>query len=182
MRQVTLIMNASIDGFVVAPDGFFPKGLPEESAELKRWKLDRISKAGAHLMGRVAYEEMGPFWQKSNDAYAAPMNDIPKVVFSKSLKVADWPTTTIASGDMAEEVAALKAKSGGELIAWGGAKFAQSMTGAGLVDQYVIITRQTAYGAGKPMFLNLATPMQFKLLAATNFDDGTVLRIYNPQK
>lgn len=68
-------------------------GFPEP-AELKRWKLDRISRAGTHIMGRVSYEEMGPYWQKSEDAYAGPMNDIPKVVFSKTLKEATWPEST----------------------------------------------------------------------------------------
>jgi dihydrofolate reductase len=56
-----------------------------EGAELRQWKLDRISEAGAHLMGRVTYQEMSSYWPHSDDPYAAPMNDIPKVVFSKTL-------------------------------------------------------------------------------------------------
>ncbi|MBZ9821312.1 dihydrofolate reductase family protein [Mesorhizobium sp. CA4] len=88
-----MIMTMSIDGYVVGPVGMSTGGFPEP-AELKRWKLDRISRAGTHIMGRVSYEEMGPYWQKSEDAYAGPMNDIPKVVFSKTLKEATWPEST----------------------------------------------------------------------------------------
>ena len=54
MRNVVLIMTASIDGYVVAPKGH-AGGLPEPD-ELKRWKLDRIRRAGTHIMGRVTYQ------------------------------------------------------------------------------------------------------------------------------
>jgi dihydrofolate reductase len=57
-----------------------------EPEELKQWKLDRIRRAGTHIMGRVTYEEMAAFWPTSTDDYAAPMNEVPKVVFSKTLK------------------------------------------------------------------------------------------------
>lgn len=60
-----------------------------EPDELVRWKLDRIRRAGTHIMGRVTYEEMTGFWPTSSDDYAAPMNDIPKVVFSKTLSKAN---------------------------------------------------------------------------------------------
>ncbi len=51
------------------------------------------------------------------------MNDIPKVVFSRTLRTAAWPPTRIASGDTAQEVARLKAEPGGEIIAHGGTQF-----------------------------------------------------------
>ena len=83
MRAVILYMSMSLDGFV-GSDREHP-GVAVSDAELKQWKLDRISKAGAHLMGRVTYQEMSSYWPQSDDPYAAPMNDIPKVVFSKTL-------------------------------------------------------------------------------------------------
>ncbi len=179
LRKTVLIMTASIDGFVVAPDGM-PTGGGPEPAELKRWKLDRIRNAGAHLMGRVSYEEMAPVWQGSADPYAAPMNDIPKVVFSRTIKRADWPTTTIARGDLAEEIATLKAQPGGELVVWGGASFAQSITRAGLIDEYAIITRPVVYGGGQPMFRDLETALHLKLRSATIYDGGAMLRLLEP--
>jgi dihydrofolate reductase len=126
MRNVVLIMTASLDGYVVAPKGH-AGGLPEPD-ELKRWKLDRIRRAGTHIMGRVTYEEMAAAWPTSTDDYAAPMNDIPKVVFSKTLSEATWPESSIARGDLAEEVRGVKNQSGGEIIAWGGAGFAQALS------------------------------------------------------
>src|SRR5579862_9414597 len=117
MRNEVLIMTASIDGYVVAPKGH-AGGLPEPD-ELSRWKLDRIRRAGTHIMGRVTYQEMASFWPASTDDYAAPMNEIPKVVFSKTLREAAWPGSSIARGDLAEEITALKNQPGGEIIAWG---------------------------------------------------------------
>jgi hypothetical protein len=69
MRNVVLIMTASIDGFVVAPHGH-AGGLPEPE-ELQRWKLDRIRRAGTHIMGRVTYQEMASVWPTATGEYAA---------------------------------------------------------------------------------------------------------------
>ena len=64
-------MSMSLDGFV-GSDREHP-GVAVSDAELKQWKLDRISKAGAHLMGRVTYQEMSSYWPQSDDPYAAPL-------------------------------------------------------------------------------------------------------------
>jgi dihydrofolate reductase len=68
MRDVNLYMSMSLDGFV-ASDREHPGQAIPEGTELKQWKLDRMSKAGAHLMGGKRYEQMGPFWQQSDDPW-----------------------------------------------------------------------------------------------------------------
>jgi dihydrofolate reductase len=179
MRNVVLIMTASIDGFVVAPTGH-AGGLPEPD-ELKRWKLNRIRRAGTHIMGRVTYEEMAGFWPTSTDDYAAPMNEIPKVVFSKTLDEAPWPESSIARGDLADEIAALKNQPGGEIIAWGGAGFAQALSRAGLIDEYAIVVQPVAYGDGKPIFRDLPDALHFRPVAVTTFPTGTLLHVFEPR-
>jgi dihydrofolate reductase len=180
MRKVVLIMTTSIDGYVTGPTGNVVGALPEP-AELKRWKLDRIRRAGTHIMGRVTYEEMATFWPSSNDDYAAPMNEIPKVVFSKTLEKADWHESSIASGDLADDIALLRRQRGGEIVAWGGAAFAQSLARAGLINEYVIVTKPVVHGGGKPLFWDLPGSQTFKVLAATNYPDGTALHQYEPK-
>jgi dihydrofolate reductase len=105
MRDVILYMSMSLDGFV-GGDREHPGIAIPEGAELKQWKLDHISKAGAHLMGRTSYQEMSSYWPQSDDEYAAPMNDIPKVVFSKTLSDAEatLPVNRVARGDLATEL------------------------------------------------------------------------------
>jgi dihydrofolate reductase len=178
MRNVVLIMTASIDGFVVGPKGH-AGGVPEPD-ELKRWKLNRIQCAGTHIMGRVTYEEMAGFWPTSTDEYAAPMNEIPKVVFSKTLSKASWPESSIARGNLADEIVALKDQPGGEIIAWGGATFAQALSLAGLVDQYAIVHQPVAFGAGEPIFRGLPDALHLGVVAAMAFPSGTTLNIYEP--
>ena len=93
MRQVTLQMSMSLDGYV-ASDREHPGTAVPEDPELVRWKLDRVAKAGAHLMDRTTYEEMAGYWPHSEHPYAAPMNDIPKIVFSASLREGAQPART----------------------------------------------------------------------------------------
>ena len=98
VRRLILQTSMSIDGYVAALDRSHPwnDGGGGDDA-VKRWILDSVRGAGAHLMGRVTYEEMASVWPTSTSDYARPMNEIPKVVFSKTLQHADWPETRIAS-------------------------------------------------------------------------------------
>ncbi|HKF86775.1 MAG TPA: hypothetical protein VKB85_01720, partial [Propionibacteriaceae bacterium] len=75
MRNVIAYMSMSLDGFI-GSDREHP-GVAIGDAEVKQWKLDRISQAGAHLMGRTTYQEMSSYWPGSDDPYAGPMNGIP---------------------------------------------------------------------------------------------------------
>jgi dihydrofolate reductase len=176
MRNVVLMMSVSVDGFVAGPHGH-PGALPEPD-ELKQWKLDRIRRAGTHIMGRVTYEQMAGHWPTSTDDYAAPMNEIPKVVFSKTLDEATWPETSIARGELPDEIDALRRQTGGEIIAWGGAGFAQALSRAGLVDEYVLVIHPVAFGGGLPMFRDLPDALPLDLIEARAFDKGPVLHIY----
>ena len=178
MRSVVLMMSVSVDGFVAGPHGH--AGALPEPEELKRWKLDRVRRAGTHIMGRVTYEEMAAHWPTSSDDYAAPMNEIPKVVFSKTLDEATWPESSIARGDPADGIAALRRQPGGEIIAWGGASFAQALSRAGLIDEYVLVINPVAFGSGLPMFRDLPEALRLELIEARTFDTGTVLHVYEP--
>jgi dihydrofolate reductase len=78
------------------------------------------------------------------------MNEIPKVVFSRTLAHADWRDSRIARGDLAEEITALQREPGKDMLAWGGAEFAQSLSRLGLVDEYRLILQPVALGQGLP--------------------------------
>jgi dihydrofolate reductase len=182
MRKLVLQMGMSLDGLVALPGrhGAGGWGLPPEDPALKQRKLDWLQDAGLHLMGRITYEEMAEFWPVSDDDYAAPMNDIPKVVFSTTLQRADWEESRIASGDLAEEIAELKQQPGKDMIAWGGATFAQSLTALGLVDEYRLVLQPVALGDGLPLFNGLTTPLRLELVDAQTYDTGAALHVYRP--
>jgi dihydrofolate reductase len=182
MRKLVLQMGVSLDGLVARPGrhGAGDWGLPPEDPALKERKLDWLRNTGLHLMGRVTYEEMAEFWPTSDDAYAAPMNDIPKVVFSSTLERAEWPESRIARGDLAEEIAALKREPGKEMVAWGGAAFAQSLSERGLVDEYRLVLQPVVLGNGLPLFKGLTAPLRLELVDAHTYTTGSALHVYRP--
>ena len=180
MRKLVLSMGVSLDGLVARPGrhGGGGWGLPPEDPRLKELKLEWLRNTSLHLMGRVTYEEMAEFWPASDDPYAAPMNNIPKVVFSKTLERADWPESEIARGDLASEISELKRKGDKDMLAWGGAKFAQSLSRLGLVDEYRLVLQPIALGVGFPLFKDLSAPLRLQLVDAQTFDSGAALHIY----
>ena len=178
MRRLVLQMGISIDGYVSGgPQEDIGSG-EREHPDVVAKKMAWVTQAGAHAMGRVTYEAMAGFWPTSTADYAGPMNEIPKVVFSKTLTHADWPTTTIADGDLAEEVAKLKDQAGGDVVAYGGFTFAQALTRADLVDEYHLIIRPVALGSGEPMFRDLPAERRLELIEATSYPDGTIISVY----
>ena len=182
MRRLILQTSMSIDGYVAALDGSHPwnEGGGGDEA-VTRWILDSVEAAGAHLMGRVTYEEMSSAWPNSTSVFARPMNAIPKVVFSKTLERADWAETTIARGDLAEEIARLKREPGGDLIAYGGATLDQGLSRLGLVDEYRLMIRPAALGAGLALFSDLPAPLHLDLVEATTYASGLAIHVYRPR-
>lgn len=181
MREVVLYMSMSLDGYV-GSDREHP-GIAIPDAEVKQWKLEHIRKAGAHLMGRITYQEMSSYWPQSQDAYAAPMNDIPKVVFSKGLSDAEatWPDTRVARGDLATEIAAVKAEAGPHVIVWGGARFAGALAAADLIDEYRLLVQPLVLGRGQALFDQLSASRHLELVEATTFPSGIIVQTYRPK-
>jgi dihydrofolate reductase len=181
MRRLILQTGISIDGYVAALDMSHPWGVEREDEGIRRYVLDSVWAAGAHLMGRVTYEQMAATWPTSTSEYARPMNEIPKVVFSNTLQRADWAETRIASGDLGEEIARLKGEPGKDLIAYGGARFDQALTRLGLVDEYRLMIQPAALGAGLPLFKDLPAPLHLELVQATTYPTGVAIHVYRPR-
>jgi dihydrofolate reductase len=180
MRAVVLQMGVSLDGYVAGLDGNLDWGLPPEGEAVTAWKLDSVRRVGTHIMGRVTYEAMAATWPFSDEVYAAPMNDIPKVVFSRTLASADWPASRIARGNLAEEIDALRREPGGDIMAHGGASFVQALSQQNLIDEYRLVIRAVALGSGLPLFKDLAAPLPLTLASATTYPDGTAIHVYRP--
>ena len=181
MSRIVLHMSMSLDGYV-ASDRQHPGALPEDD-ELVAWKVQQIGAARAHLMGRVTYQEMAGFWPTASGPYAAPMNDLPKIVVSRTLSDADatWPVTQVVRGDLATEIAAIKAEPGADVIAWGGAALAASLAAENLVDEYRLAVQPLAVGTGDGLFEKVQTAFPLDLVEARSFDCGVVVHVYRPR-
>jgi dihydrofolate reductase len=89
-------------------------------------------------------------------------------------------TRGLLAGDLAGEIAELKREPRKDMIARGGAAFAQSLTRLGLVDEYRLVLQPVALGHGLPLFKNLAAPLRLELVDAQTYDTGAALHIYRP--
>jgi dihydrofolate reductase len=201
MRKLILKMSMTVDGFVALPDGKQPwiqrTGIDDKQSAA--WTLDAIRGAGAHVMGSRTFRDMASYWPYSTEVFAAPMNSIPKVVFTHEHTIdpevtkpapnaqgkhaspealASWREARIASGPLADEIAALKQESGGPLIAYGGASFAQSLVRAGLADELDLLVHPIAIGRGMPLFSTLTEPMQLEVVDVKRFPLGAVAHVY----
>jgi dihydrofolate reductase len=174
---MVLKMHVSLDGFVATEDGEVEWLFRHFDDEMREWEVHGLWQAGVHVMGRVTYGEMAEHWPSSTEPYAPPMNEIPKVVFSKSLEGAEWTDSRVEQADLAEGIEALKRDPGNEILAHGGARFAQSLSRQGLIDEYRLIAHPIALGAGLPLF---SDPVDLELGAARRFPAGGVALIYHP--
>jgi dihydrofolate reductase len=209
MRELILKISMSLDGFMASSDGGL-KWIFDNDPESTAWTLETVWNASLHVMGSRTFRDMAGYWPTSTEVFAAPMNQIPKAVFSRrgpailkeiqttaALKDAranagssqsaelqpgaeSWAEAYVASGDLAGEIARLKAQDGKPMIAYGGASFARSLVAAGLVDQYALLVHPVALGKGLPVFSDLATPRRLRLVNSKAFPKGSVAHIYRP--
>jgi dihydrofolate reductase len=180
MRPVVLQFWITLDGYSCDPITELPDILGDvEDPEQGEYFTARMRKAGTHIMGRATYEGMAGYWPTSESPIAPIMNDVPKVVFSRTLKSAGWAGSRIASGDTAEEIARLRAEPGGEILAHGGVQFAQSLARLDLVDEYRLWLLPAAVSQGTPLFCALARPLTFGLVSSTAFPSGLIELAYS---
>jgi dihydrofolate reductase len=134
-------------------------------------------------MGRVTYQEMSLYWPQAEDPYAATMNDIPKVVFSKTLTDAEatGPETTVARGALPPRSPPSKAQPGPEVIVWDGSRLAGALVVANLIDEYRLLVQRLVLGCGQAMLDQLLKPRQLHLVDATPCPSGIVIHVYRPR-
>lgn len=187
MRKLILRISVSIDGFVEGSGSkidFSKSRSPEGAA----WVGEKMAQAGAHLIGRKAFCEMASFWPEAKGPLAQSMNEIPKIVFSKKgfdptqvTSANSWSIAKVMTGDLAEEIAALKKQSGKDLMAHGGVEFAQNLVQTGLVDEFLIAVHPVAAGKGLGLFEKLDKPLYLKLVDTKAFSTGAMMHVYRPE-
>jgi len=190
MRKLMMKMSMSVDGFVSganAGNDWIFKSSDETS---RAWAVERTWEAGLIIMGRKSFESMAPYWPTATGLFAAPMNEIPKAVFTKkgfagiqpatdqSPAAASWAGARVFDGDLAGEIRELKAEPGKPIVAIGGAGFMRSLIATGLIDEYHLYIHPVALGSGLPIFTDLALPLDLKLVDVKAFPGGIVAHIY----
>ena len=108
------------------------------------------------------------------------MNNLPKIVFSKSLEKVEWKNSRLAKGNMHDEVANLKEKSGKDIVIYGSGSIVSALSQLGLIDEYQIFVNPVVLGNGKPLFQGIKDRLNLRLLETKTFSNGVVLLCYQP--
>lgn len=127
------------------------------------------------LIGRVNYLEQAASWPNQQGPLADVMNNMTKVVFSKTLKKLEWQNSRLATGSPAEEIARLKQQPGKDIGVAGGASFAQSLSKQCLIDEYRLTVHPVALGKGLPIFVE---PTKLKLVNSKPLSNGVIVLTY----
>ena len=158
------------------PSGGFTNGgwqVPYADQDMGEIVQGWFEKTDAMLLGRTTYQLMAPYWSAVTDPdndVARALNERPKYVVSSTLEAGEWgPTTVLDSLDAVRE---LKARDGGELQVHGSAGLATALHGAGLIDEYRLMTFPVTIGAGKRLFTSDAPASGYELLTSRTTGAG----------
>jgi dihydrofolate reductase len=198
MRKLKLQVFMSVDGYVGSLDGEAEGGEVESddsttseiNEQLEQYLHSTIDTSDTILLGRKMTNEFMTYWENiANNlphhpefTLAKKLVDTPKVVFSKTLKQSSWNNTTLATGDLVDEINQLKNKPGKDIIVYGGAGFVSSLIKEGLIDEYHLFINPNALGQGLPIFNRLTKPLNLTLKAATAYSDGVVGLLYEHKR
>jgi dihydrofolate reductase len=175
MRKVVLGLNMTVDGYVGGPHGELDWMFPQFSEDYMRSTSETLREIDTFLMGRVAYEGMAPYWPTATDEIAPIMNNAVKYVFSRTLTEVEWSNARLMTGDPADLIAELRRQPGKNIGIAGGAKFAQHIVQANLVDEYRLAIHPVALGDGLRLFVG---PHSLTMSHSQNFDGGPVVNTY----
>lgn len=188
VRKLRLQVHMSVDGCIAGPNNEMD-WLIWDNGYLKY--IDNITESvDTIIMGRKMVDGFIPFWTEvaskpDNPMYkiAKKMVEIPKVVFTKTLKKSDWQNTDIATGDLRDEIAKLKNQdTRGDIIVYGGISFDSSLIKEKLIDEFYLFINPIVLGSGKTIFKDTAEIQKLSLIESKVFDCGLVLLHYEVKK
>ena len=174
----------------VTLNGFF-KGPGEDiswhrhGAEENEWGAEMLASGGTLLFGRVTYEMMAGYWSspeaiKSDPSVAEGMNKADKVVFSRTLKKAEWSNTRLVKDNIGEEVKKMKQMPGKGMALLGSGSIVTQFADQGLIDEFQIMVDPVVLGDGTPLLKGINRKLDLKLTGTKAFQSGVVLLSYQP--
>lgn len=181
MRKVILFNMISLDGFFEGENHSLDWHNVDE--EFNEFAIDQLNSADLLIFGRITYELMASYWPTLSGTTDDPivaykMNTIPKIVFSKTLEKAEWENTMLIKDHIKKEIISLKNQPGKDIFIFGSANLATTLREMELIDEYRIMISPVVIGQGKPLFENVKSNLNFRLLKSTNFKSGNVLLYY----
>lgn len=184
VRQVIVFNSISIDGFYAG-----------KSNEADWMIHDPDVNAAAHdmmnvdtiLFGRTTYQMFESYWPQVATNPQAPeamrlmadeLNEMTKVVFSKTLNDVTWQNTLLFNKNLEDEVKKLKQGKGGDITIFGSGSLVKSLANHDLIDEYLLAVTPVILGKGKSFFSDVKKT-HLKLMETRSFNSGIVLLHYS---
>ena len=178
-------MMVSLDGYFEGPN--HELDWHNVDPEFNKFAITQLKEVDLLLFGRRAYELMANYWptvdaKKNDPSVAKLMNEIPKIVFSKTLKSVSWENTRLVNEDAIPIVRKIREQAGKEIGIFGSSDLSVSLLEAGLLDELRIMANPVVLGRGKPLLQGLKTRIKLSLAKEKTFGSGNVLLYYNMVK
>ena len=183
MRKLIAAINMTLDGFCDHTEMIADDEIHQHYNEL-------LSNADTLLYGRITYQLMESYWpsvvknptgNKPRDEFAVIIDNISKIVFSRTLKNVDWKNTKLKKEVIKEEVLELKQQAGKNIFV-GSPGLIVALTQLDLIDEYQLGVQPIVLGSGLPLFKNVKDRINLKLLKTKTFGCGAVTLYYEPTK
>jgi dihydrofolate reductase len=183
MSKLSVFENITLDGYFSGPNGDLSWAKQNVDDEWNKFVEENASSGGMLLMGRITYEMMIHYWptpqaSKNDPVVAERMNNMPKIVFSRTLEKPTWNNTKVVKGDIAAEVKRLKEEGGKDMTILGSGSIVSQLTQAGLIDEYKLSVNPVIIGKGRTVFEGVKDKMNLKLTKSRNFKNGNVVLQY----
>ena len=152
--------------------------------ELEKLSIEQLNSADYLVFGRVTYEGMAAYWTKAEGEIAELeiaklMNRIPKLVFSKTLKSAEWNNTTLINENASAEIKKLKEEGGRDMYVFGSANLSETFVNDNLFDEYRIGIAPVILGSGRPLFRQGIASKNLSLVSTQQLLTGGVVLKYS---
>jgi len=194
MRKLVVSEFMSLDGVIQAPggadedtDGGFTHGgwtWPYWHDDIGAHFFEAISESDALLLGRKTWQIHGGAFEpmKAGDPFGDVMNTIPKYVVSTTLATADaWRNSTLIKDNVVEQVRALKAQPGKNILLDGSSVLVHTLGQHDLIDEYHLVVYPVVLGGGKKLFPD-GVRLNLRLVAAKPLPSGVTLMQYVPDR
>lgn len=194
MRKIVVFNLISLDGFFAGEDGNIDWHNVDD--EFNKFAVEQTQTFGAIIFGKTTYKLFEEFWPGAvNDPKMSPedreiaktIDDMEKIVFSKSLQEVTWKNSKLFHDIDPEEVRKWKSHSTSpgsndkDMVIFGSGTIVQQFVNLGLIDEYRLLVNPIILGKGKPMFKDVEQ-VKLKLINTRTFGNGNVLFTYEPVK
>jgi dihydrofolate reductase len=149
--------------------------------ELEKICIEQLNSADFLVFGRVTYEGMAAYWKTAKDETAKLMNEIPKLVFSRTLNAVDWNNSTLIKENASAEIAKLKNQGGRNMFVFGSANLSETFINDNLFDEYRIGVAPIILGSGRQLFRKGMARKPLTLVSSQQLSASGLIMTFKPK-